>query len=68
MFEDILKPNSELTRDMELERENELLLFRDSESKKVARFSDGSGRLSRKAQATSFELKEILSLKGIIQV
>ncbi|MGX6443974.1 IS3 family transposase [Neobacillus sp. K501] len=37
--------------------------------KKVASFSDGSGKLSRKAQAAlSFELKEIFKLKDILQI
>ncbi|MBZ5753921.1 IS3 family transposase [Metabacillus rhizolycopersici] len=37
--------------------------------KKVTSFSDGSGRLSRKAQATlSFELKETFRLKDVLQV
>lgn len=36
---------------------------------KVAIFSDGSGRLSRKAQAMlSFELKEVFRLTDILQV
>ncbi|MDY0409756.1 IS3 family transposase [Paracerasibacillus soli] len=38
-------------------------------SKKVASFSDGSGRLSRKAQAAlSFELKETFKLKDVLCV
>ncbi|WP_191567086.1 IS3 family transposase [Metabacillus idriensis] len=37
--------------------------------KKVASFSDGSGRLSRKAQAAlSFELKEKFQLKDVLQI
>ncbi|WP_332699519.1 IS3 family transposase, partial [Halalkalibacter lacteus] len=37
--------------------------------KKVASFSDGSGELSRKAQAAlSFELKEIFKLKDILHI
>ncbi|WP_432363890.1 IS3 family transposase [Sporosarcina sp. UB5] len=37
--------------------------------KKVASFSDGSGRLSRKAQAAlSFELKEGFQLKDVLQI
>ncbi|MCQ6277625.1 transposase, partial [Bacillus sp. V3B] len=43
--------------------------FRGRILKKVTSFSDGSGRLSRKAQtALSYELKETFKLKDVLQI
>ncbi|WP_369823540.1 helix-turn-helix domain-containing protein [Sporosarcina sp. P30] len=55
----------EMTREQKLER---ALASRGSVHKKGKSFSDGSGRVSRKAQtALSFELKEEFRLKDVLE-
>jgi hypothetical protein len=57
-----------MSREEELERENELLRLEMEYLKKVTRLSYESGKLSRKAQATlSFKLKETFRLKDALE-
>ena len=59
----------EMTREQKLEQRKRTSSFGGRVFKKVKSFSDGSGRLSRKAQAAlSFELKENFQLKNVLQI